>query len=140
MPRTISSCSLVSSRQTATGRAGSSCGEHRQATPRRGAGDSNATSVSGAANAASSPDRLRGRKPAKRHASDGSPLATSAVSAEDGPGSTSTATPAATQPWTSGKPGSETSGIPASLTSATTSPPSIRSTSSAARGRSLCSW
>ena len=49
---------------------------------------------------ASSAPRLRGRKPAKRQTSDGSALATSAVRALDGPGSTSTASPAATQPCT----------------------------------------
>ena len=47
---------------------------------------------------------------------------TSAASAALGPGSTSTASPAATHACTSTSPGSLTSGIPASLTSATTAP------------------
>ena len=49
----------------------------------------------------------------------------SAASAADGPGSTSTASPAATHAWTSTNPGSETSGVPASETSATTVPSRI---------------
>ena len=49
-------------------------------------GDSKATNVSTEANASTSPARLRGRKPAKRHASAGSAEATSAASAADGPG------------------------------------------------------
>jgi hypothetical protein len=83
---------------------------------------------------------LRGRKPTKRHASAANPDATSAVSAADGPGRTSTATPAAMAEVTRTYPGSLTSGIPASLTRATTSPASMRETSSEARARSLCSW
>ena len=98
VPRTISSWSFVSSRQTATGRSGSSSASTANDAPTR-RGDSNATTVSGDAKTAST--RLRGRKPANRHTSDGSALATSAVIAEDGPGRTSTASPAATQPCTS---------------------------------------
>ncbi|HSS58850.1 MAG TPA: SAM-dependent methyltransferase, partial [Solirubrobacteraceae bacterium] len=59
-------------------------------------GDSNATSVSGPPNVACNSPFLRGRKPTNRHRSAGSALATSAASAADGPGSTSTASPAAT--------------------------------------------
>jgi hypothetical protein len=44
---------------------------------------------------ASNSDRFRGRNPTKRHDSLANPDATSAVSAADGPGSTSTARPAA---------------------------------------------
>ena len=75
-----------------------------------------------------------------RHDSAGKPDATSAVIAAEGPGKTSTSRPAAIAPCTSTKPGSLTSGMPASLTSATVSPARMRSTSSAARWRSLCSW
>jgi hypothetical protein len=64
-------------------------------------GDSKATTVSGEPSTSTSADRLRGRNPAKRHASDGSAEATSAAKAADGPGSTSTSSPAATQPCTS---------------------------------------
>ena len=50
--------------------------------------------------------RLRGRKPANRQRSAGRALATSAASAAEGPGNTSTARPAATHARTSTKPGS----------------------------------
>ena len=90
----------MSSRQTATGREASSAASTARDAPTR-RGDSNATTVSGERRTSSSAPRLRGRNPAKRHASDGSPLATSAVSAADGPGSTSTDSPAAMQPCTS---------------------------------------
>ncbi len=83
---------------------------------------------------------MRGRNPWNTHSDAGSPDATSAVIAADGPGSTSTGSPAATQARTSTYPGSDTSGIPASDTSATTAPSRICETSSAARARSLCSW
>ena len=83
---------------------------------------------------------MRGRNPTKRHVVDGSPDATSAVNAADGPGSTSTPIPAATHACTSTNPGSLTSGIPASLTSATVSPDCMRATSSDERPASLCSW
>src|SRR5579884_1927353 len=83
-------------------------------------GDSNPTSVSGPDNSCSSSARLRGRNPTKRQRSTGSALATSAATAAEGPGRTSTARPAATQAWTSTNPGSDTSGVPASDTSATT--------------------
>ncbi len=130
---------MVSSRQTATGRSGSvSASTASDEATRRG--DSNATSVSGEENASISSERLRGRNPAKRHRCAGNALATSAASAADGPGSTSTASPAATHARTSTKPGSDTSGIPASDTSATTAPSRIRATSSTARSCSLCSW
>ena len=89
---------------------------------------------------ASSAPFLRGRNPANRHRSAGSALATSAASAADGPGRTSTASPAATHACTRTNPGSDTSGVPASETSATTAPSRIFETSSAARARSLCSW
>ena len=104
-------------------------------------GDSNATTVPpDSANRRSSSPFLRGRKPAKRHRSAGSADATSAAIAADGPGSTSTGSPAATHARTSTKPGSDTSGMPASETSATVWPARMASTSSAARARSLCSW
>ena len=64
-------------------------------------GDSNATTVSGEPSTPISSERLRGRNPTKRHASDGSADATNAASAADGPGSTSTSSPAATHPCTS---------------------------------------
>ena len=68
-----------------------------QAGTRRG--DSNATSVppeAASENTLRSSPFFRGRKPTNRHESDGSPDATSAVSAAEGPGRTSTARPAAT--------------------------------------------
>ena len=61
-------------------------------------GDSKATSVPpGSPSTSRSSPRLRGRKPRKRHSAAGSPEATSAVIAADGPGSTSTGSPAATR-------------------------------------------
>ena len=132
MPRTTSSWILVSSRATATGRSGSSSARTRSDAATR-LGDSNATSVSGDAKTCSSAERLRGRNPANRHRSAGSALATSAARAADGPGSTSTASPAATHACTKTNPGSDTSGVPASETKATTAPPRIFATSSFAR-------
>ncbi len=71
--------------------------------------------------------------------SDTSPLATSAVSTAEGPGSTVTGTPAANAARTSSAPGSEIPGIPASETRATLSPASSLGISSATRRASLCS-
>jgi hypothetical protein len=65
-------------------------------------GDSNATSVPpGSESTRRSSPFLRGRKPWKCHSSAGRPDATSAVIAAEGPGSTSTGSPAATQARTS---------------------------------------
>ena len=102
----------MSSRQTATGRPGS-CPASTSRVPASRRGDSNATSVSAAPrNRLSSSPRARGRKPTKRHRSAGSPDATSAVVTAEGPGSTSTLTPAARQARTRAKPGSDTTGCP----------------------------
>jgi hypothetical protein len=81
---------------------------------------------------------LRGRKPTNRHVAASIPDATSAARAALGPGSTSTSSPAAMHACTRTSPGSLTSGIPASLTSATTAPARIRSTSRGATRRSTC--
>jgi hypothetical protein len=92
---------LVSSRHTATSREGSNeASSSSVAGTRRG--DSNATKVPGNPEKTrlSSPF-LRGRKPWKCHSDAGSPDATSAVIAADGPGSTSTGSPAATHARTS---------------------------------------
>ena len=92
---------LVSSRQTATWRSGSISASTFSVAGTR-PGDSNATSVPpGSDSTRRSSPRLRGRKPAKRQRSDGSAEATSAASAADGPGSTSTGSPAATHERTS---------------------------------------
>ena len=60
LPRTISSCTFVSSRQTTTGRSGSSSASAASDAATR-LGDSNATIVSGARNSAANSPRLRGR-------------------------------------------------------------------------------
>src|SRR4051812_36801228 len=99
VPRTTSSWTFVSSRQTATGRSGSSSASAASVAGTR-RGDSNATSVSAAENAARSSEALRGKKPTKRQASAGNALATRAATGALGPGRTSTASPAATQPCT----------------------------------------
>src|ERR1700756_1538836 len=75
-----SSWIFVSSRQTATGRSGStSVSVLSEAARRRG--DSKATTVWGVANTRSSSVFLRGRKPTNCQRSAGSALATSALSA-----------------------------------------------------------
>ena len=101
LPRTISSCAFVSSRQTATWRSGSTeASSSSVAGTRRG--DSNATSVPpGSSSTLRSSPFLRGRNPPNRQESAGRPDATSAVIAADGPGSTSTGKPAATHALTS---------------------------------------
>src|SRR5438876_1902870 len=68
------------------------------------------------------------------------PLATSAVSTADGPGSTVTWTPASSAAPISRAPGSLIPGSPASETSAYDSPARRRGSSSATRFASLCSW
>ena len=69
--------------------------------------------------------------PRTRTGRSGSPLATSAVIAADGPGTTSTGWPASTAARTSRSPGSEMPGMPASVTTATRSPRSSRSSTPA---------
>ncbi len=130
-----------SSRQTATGRSGSSSASTASdAATRRG--DSKATSVSASpANSARSSPALRGRKPAKRQRSAGSALATSAAMAADGPGSTSTASPRGDAGLHEDEARVADQAACRRRTPApTTAPPRIRSTSSPARARSLCSW
>jgi hypothetical protein len=99
VPRTISSCVLVSSRQTTAARS-SPCEERssaRVAASRRG--DSKNTWVRGsAASSASRRSRspgLRGTKPSKQNRSVGRPETASAVVTADGPGTAVTRTPAA---------------------------------------------
>ena len=81
---------------------------------------------------------LRGRKPANAKARVAKPLATSAASTADGPGTGTTSKPASSAAATSRSPGSETSGVPASETSAIDSPCASRSSSSGTRFASLC--
>ena len=85
MPRTTSSWSLVSSRQTAAGRSGASAASARSESGSR-RGDSKATTVSVDWSTRSSSPARRGRKPSNRHRSAGSPEATSAVVIAVGPG------------------------------------------------------
>ena len=73
------------------------------------------------------PEPLRGRNPSKTNRPAGRPLTTRAVTAADGPGTTSTACPASTAARTSRSPGSEMPGMPASVTTATRSPAASRS-------------
>ena len=132
---------FVSSRQTATSRSGSSSASSASVAGSR-RGDSNATSVVPAlrrAPRAARPSSAAGSR-AKCHSSAGSPDATSAVIAADGPGQHLDRQPGRDARAHQHVAGSDTSGIPASDTSATTAPPRIFSTSSAARARSLCSW
>src|SRR5207253_2707750 len=68
------------------------------------------------------------------------PLATSAVSTADGPGSTVTWTPASSAAPINRAPGSLIPGSPASETSAYDSPATSRGSTSATRFASLCSW
>ena len=107
-------------------------------------GDSNATTAQPqddvSRQSASSSPALRGRKPTNAYGPPPRPLATSAVSTADAPGSTVTGTRASSAARTRRAPGSETSGIPASVTSAMRSPASSRGRSSATRAASLCSW
>ena len=86
VPRTISSWSFVSSRQTRDRALAGRARRARRASPPTRRGDSNATSVSSAAQQRLELARSRGRKPTKRQVSAGRPLATSAVSAALGPG------------------------------------------------------
>src|SRR5262245_19104224 len=79
----------------------------------------------------------RGRKPSNTKRSVGSPEITSAVTAADGPGTTSTSIPASTHAATSRYPGSDSPGLPASVTTATFVPSRSRRTSSGTRSRSL---
>src|SRR5581483_7418164 len=104
-------------------------------------GDSKSTIVRGSpARARSrsrrSPDR-RGRNPSKTKRSVGSPEATSAAIAAEGPGTTRTSIPASTHARTSRYPGSESPGIPASEITATSSPERRTSRSSSVRLGSL---
>src|SRR5436305_5875338 len=68
------------------------------------------------------------------------PLAASAVSTAEGPGSTVTGTPASSAAATSRAPGSEIAGRPESLTSAIRSPACSRGKSWPVRSASLCRW
>ncbi len=118
LPRTTSSNRFVSSRHTATSRSGVERGERAQRRrqplrrlerddrppPRRA---SRARARRARPPSAAGSRRTRSAPPA-------SPLATSAVSTADGPGSTVTATPASSAARTSRAPGSEIAGIPAS--------------------------
>ena len=78
------------------------------------------------------------RKPANANGRVAKPLATSAASSADGPGTGTTAAPASSAARTKRSPGSETSGVPASETSAIRAPRASRSSSSGTRRASLC--
>ena len=93
MPRTTSSWSFVSSRQTATPRSGSASASADNVDARR-RGLSKATVVSAESRTAATSAARRGRKPTNRQRSAGSPEATTATGTDDAPGSTSTRTPA----------------------------------------------
>ena len=142
--RHTSSCSFVSSRQTATGRAA----------PRTSARSARVgTSLCGASwrtivrrSPASSARWARrfflfmGRKPSKVKRPVSSPDSASAVTKAHGPGTAVTVTPASAHRRTRSSPGSLIAGIPASVTSAPSSPASRRWTSSGPRPSSLCRW
>ena len=143
VPRTTSSCSLVSSRHTPTCRSG-----HRSATAVRVArirrGDSNATTVASARSALSTAVNsfflTRGRNPTNTKRSVGSPDATSAVETAEGPGSTVNSRPSAAQARTSLYPGSDNPGMPASVTSATSRSSRNNPSTGSTAASSLCSW
>ncbi len=82
---------------------------------------------------------LRARKPRKVKRVASSPLATSAASSADAPGTGETTIPASIAAATSLAPGSESSGVPASETSAKLSPATRRATSAGVARASLCS-
>ena len=96
------------------------------------------TAASSSSRVSSAP-LLRGRKPSKKKCSMGSPEATSAQVTAEGPGMTSTASPASRTASTRRWPGSDTPGIPASETNATFSPRSMRLSAGAMRSAKLCS-
>ena len=114
-PRTTSSNRFVSSRHTATSRAGSSGRERaqrRRQPLRRLERDDGQPHDDVSRQSASSSPALRGRKPTNAYAPPPRPLATSAVSTADGPGSTVTGTSASSAARTSRAPGSETTRHP----------------------------
>ena len=135
-PRTHSSCSLVSSRTSATRLAGNtSAALASVAATRRG--DSYTTSAPGmhesSSRRATCADFFLGKKPSKKKCSLASPLATRAHVTAEGPGTTSTLSPASSAASTSFWPGSLTPGMPASETNATRSPASRRSSTAGTR-------
>ena len=140
-PRQTSSCSLVSSRTTATGRCGSATATSASvAATRRGA--SSTTQVRSSAMSAAMRRRrsgpFRGRNPSTQKRSAGSPLTTSAPSTDDGPGTVLTVSPPAASRDASQAPGSEMPGVPASLTTATVAPPATAPATRSRRSASLC--
>ena len=141
LPRAASSCSFVSSRATQAGRSPRISAIRPSVAPTR-RGDSNTTRVSGrsrqATSQASRSRARRGGKPAKAKLAVGRPATASAASTADGPGTASTAYPAAIAAATSLSPGSETSGVPASETSATRPPVASTPSTRAMRAASLC--
>ena len=106
-------------------------------------GDSRITMVrSSTASSASRSARalpLRGRKPSMHQRAVGRPLAATAATGADGPGTTSIRWPASTTRRTTLSPGSEIPGMPASETRATVPPSSRRRITSVAALSSVCS-
>ena len=97
--------------------------ERREHPPRRLVDAPRCGAPSRSAAMRSARDRpLRGRNPSNTNRSLGNPDSTSAVVAASGPGTTSTAAPAATQARTRCAPGSLMPGMPASVTNATRDP------------------
>jgi hypothetical protein len=130
VPVTHSSNRLVISRATPASRSPKPSASAASVTLSRGPDSyriSVARTVATSAIAVARAPALGGRKPRNRNRSVGSPASVSAATAAHGPGTVTTACPAARASRTSLKPGSEISGVPASDTSATTSRP-IRAT------------
>ena len=82
---------------------------------------------------------FRGKKPRKTYGWGGKPLADTAVTSAQGPGTQETITPAARQARTSPKPGSESTGMPASDTRAMVWPSCRAARTWGRRSLSLCS-
>ena len=130
-PRRTSSCSLVSSRQTAASRAARVRRRDRRARAARRGPVSNSTSVAGMrcelGDARATLRLLRpAESPRRRIGRSAGPQTVSAASTAEAPGSAVTAWPASRAARTSLKPGSEISGVPASDTSAIAAPSASR--------------
>ncbi len=125
VPRQTSSCTLVSSRTTATRRPASTAARSANvAATRPGASSSTVVRPSAMSDATRSRRSVpfRGRNPSTQKRSVGRPLITSAATTEVGPGTMLTSSPASDSRETSNVPGSEMPGVPASLTTATVPP------------------
>ena len=140
-PRQTSSCTLVSSRTTATRRPASTAARSANvAATRPGASSSTVVRPSAMSDATRSRRSLpfRGRNPSTQKRSVGRPLITSAATTEVGPGTMLTSSPASESRETSNVPGSEMPGVPASLTTATVPPSATHACTRSTRAPSLC--